>query len=75
MTAPGWLVIHDLDDLKGKLLSVIVVVLSVQFLAMVLNWKGGMDILFLGASTALINVAVAYFIGKKIKKEPQPDQP
>src|SRR5512147_2090205 len=30
---PGWLVIHDLDHLKGSLLSVIIVVLTVQFVA------------------------------------------
>ncbi len=65
---PGWLVIHDLDDLKGSLLSVIVVVLSVQFVAQVLGWKGGVDILYLGASIALVIAAMAFFIGKKVKK-------
>jgi uncharacterized membrane protein YqhA len=65
---PGWLVINDLDDLKGNLLSVIVVVLAVQFVAQVLGWKGGIDILYLGASVALVIAATAFFIGKKIKK-------
>jgi uncharacterized membrane protein YqhA len=65
---PAWLVIHDLDDLKGNLLSVIIVVLCVQFVAQVLGWKGGIDILFLGASIALVIAATAFFIGKKNKK-------
>ena len=65
---PGWLVIHDLDDLKGSLLSVIVVVLCVQFVAQALGWKGGVDILYLGAATALVIAATAFFIGKKVKK-------
>lgn len=30
---PGWLVIRDMDDLKGNLLSVIIVVLCVRFVA------------------------------------------
>lgn len=66
---PRWLVIHNLDDLKGNLLSVIVVVLTVQFVAQVLGWKNGVDILYLGGATALVIFATAFFIGKKIKKE------
>ncbi len=65
---PAWLVIHDLDDLKAKLLGVIVVVLSVQFLAQVLSWKGGTDILAYGAAVALVIAALAYFIAPKRKK-------
>lgn len=45
---PIWLEIHTIDDLKTKLTSVIVVVLSVLFLSDVVRWNGGTNILPLG---------------------------
>jgi uncharacterized membrane protein YqhA len=65
---PDWLIIHDLDDLKSKLLSVIIVVLAVQFLAQVLGWNGGWEILGYGTAVALVTLALAFFIGQKNKK-------
>jgi len=44
-----WLEIHTIDDLKTKLTSVLVVVLSVLFLAEVVRWNGGTNSLPLGA--------------------------
>ncbi len=64
---PSWLVIHNLDDLKNKLVKVVVVVLGVQFLAYVLNWKGEVSILYIGLSVALVVFALTYFIGQKGK--------
>lgn len=64
---PSWLVIHDLDDLKNKLVKVVVVVLGVQFLAYVLNWKGEISILYIGLAVALVVFALAYFIGQRGK--------
>ncbi|MBW4605116.1 MAG: YqhA family protein [Calothrix sp. FI2-JRJ7] len=37
---PEWLEIHTLDDLKGKLISVVVVLLSVLFLGQAVTWNG-----------------------------------
>lgn len=65
---PAWLEIHDLDDLKNRLLSVVVVVLSVQFLALVLGWTGDWNILSIGVSIAVVILALALFIGQKGKK-------
>ena len=44
-----WLEIHTIDDLKTKLTSAIVVVLSVLLLSEVVRWNGGTNILPLGA--------------------------
>jgi uncharacterized membrane protein YqhA len=44
-----WLEINTIDDLKTQLTSVLVVVLSVLFLAEVVRWNGGTNILPLGA--------------------------
>jgi uncharacterized membrane protein YqhA len=66
--APDWLVFHDLDTLKNKLLSVVVVILVVQFLAYVLGWQGDNSILTLGLSIASVILAVAVFMSKNGKK-------
>ncbi len=44
-----WLEIHTIDDLTTKLTSALVVVLSVLFLAEVVRWNRGINILPLGA--------------------------
>lgn len=65
---PAWLEIHDFDDLKGKLIHVLVVVLGVLFLGESALWKGGTDLLIYGASIALVIAALAYFLSHKSKK-------
>jgi len=70
---PDWLEIHTIDDLKTKLTSVIVVVLSVLFLSEVVKWNGMTNILPLGASIALIIASLTYFLSSQVKK-PKSDQ-
>ncbi|MBE9183383.1 YqhA family protein [Microcoleus sp. LEGE 07076] len=65
---PIWLEIHTIDDLKTKLTSVIVVVLSVLFLAEVVRWNGATNILPLGASIALVIASLTYFLSSQVKK-------
>ena len=57
---PSWLEIHDLDDLKGKLLGTIIAVMVVFFLGQVISWDQGPDILYLGAGIATIIFAITY---------------
>ena len=38
---PGWLHITHLNDLKGKLLGVAVVIMAVLFLGHLVSWDGG----------------------------------
>ncbi|MGA7954294.1 MAG: YqhA family protein [Gloeobacterales cyanobacterium] len=64
---PGWLSIQDLDDLKNKLASVVIVVLGVLFLGQALEWKGN-DILPYGVAVALVIAALTYFLSQKGKK-------
>jgi uncharacterized membrane protein YqhA len=64
---PGWLVIHTLDDLKNKLIGVIVVVMSVVFLGHVVNWHGEQELLWLGGAIALVTAGLTYFVGNKKK--------
>ncbi|KAM3095153.1 YqhA family protein [Phormidesmis sp. 146-35] len=68
LKVPPWLEIHNLDDLKGKLVSVVVVILSVLFLGRAVKWEGGTDILAFGVSIALVSTALTYFLGLHHKK-------
>lgn len=65
---PEWLEIHDLDDLKNKLASVIVVLLGVLFLGQIVSWTGGTEILPYGLSIALVIAALTYFLREKTRK-------
>jgi uncharacterized membrane protein YqhA len=69
LPTPSWLHITQLDDLKSKLIGVVVVILAVIFLGQVVNWDGGIDILFLGAGIALVIAAITFFLGWRGKKE------
>jgi len=68
VSLPAWLEIHDFDDLKGKLISVLVVVLGVIFLGGVATWDKQSDLLGFGVAIALVIAALAYFIRYKSKK-------
>lgn len=62
---PGWAEIHNLDDLKEKLLAGVVVVLAVFFLSQLVSWKGGIDLLYLGLGIAAMIAALRYFLSGK----------
>ncbi|KAB8141470.1 YqhA family protein [Chloroflexia bacterium SDU3-3] len=66
---PSWLVIHDLDDLKSKLIGVVVVVLGVLFLGQVVSWDGSRDLLGYGAAIALMIGALTYFLAQNHKHD------
>jgi uncharacterized membrane protein YqhA len=61
---PDWLHITHLDDLKAKLLSVTIVILTVIFLGEVINWDHTYSIFGLGAGIAVMILAVTYFLSK-----------
>src|SRR6478736_5501266 len=58
---PKWLEVHNLEDLKGNLVSVVIAVLAVLFLREVVAWEGGSDIAAFGAGLALVVAALTYF--------------
>lgn len=59
---PAWLEIHTLDDLKAKLLGVVVTVLAVLFLGQAETWDRESDLLGFGGGIALVIVALTYFL-------------
>jgi len=66
---PDWLVIHNLDDLKHKLVGVLVVVIGVLFLGHAISWDGRRDLLGFGAACGMVIAALTWFLSLKGKKE------
>ncbi len=64
---PTWLEIHTLDDLKAKLIGVVIVVLAVLFLGQVVSWDGQRDLMQLGAGISMVIAALTYFLSAKLK--------
>jgi len=62
---PRWLEVHDLDDLKNNLVSVVIAVLAVLFLREAVAWDGGRDLLAFGGALALVIAALTLFLTKK----------
>jgi uncharacterized membrane protein YqhA len=68
---PKWLVIRTLDDLKDKLIGVIIVVMGVLFLGQVVTWDGERNLLNLGGAIALVVAALTYFLSQKKRGKPE----
>jgi uncharacterized membrane protein YqhA len=59
---PQWLQINNLDDLKNKLTSVIIVVMGVSFLSQVISWDGKRDLMLIGFPLAAVIAALTWFL-------------
>ena len=62
LPTPAWLMITSLEDLKAKLIGVIIVLLAVTFLAEVVNWNGSITILYLGIAVGIVLFALALLL-------------
>ncbi|MDZ4718046.1 MAG: YqhA family protein [Roseiflexaceae bacterium] len=72
---PKWLEFHTLDDLKDKLVGMIIVALAVLFLGQIVSWDGQRDLLGYGVAVALVIAALTYFLSQKSSKTPKyPDK-
>jgi uncharacterized membrane protein YqhA len=58
---PVGVTVVSLDDLKDKLMGVIIVALAVSFLAQIAVWDGKTDLLSYGGSIALVILALGAF--------------
>lgn len=58
---PAWLHVRTFDDLKQKLIGVVVTALAVNFFAVALEWRSGPDILAYGAAIAAVILAVGAY--------------
>jgi uncharacterized membrane protein YqhA len=58
---PEWLVVRSLEDLKEKLVGVVVVVLGIFFLGRLIESDNPQEALYLGVGIAAVIAALAYF--------------
>jgi uncharacterized membrane protein YqhA len=58
---PPWLIVHNLDDLKTKLINGVVVVMAVNFLGVLVSWDGKIDLIAYGAAIALVIIALSLY--------------
>ena len=59
---PAWLRMNDLDDLKARVISMIILVAAVTFVDVVVESDGGLNTLYLGAAVALVIAALTAFL-------------
>jgi len=65
---PPWLMITDVDDLKHKLISVVIAILGVTFLGRVISWDGETNLQPFGIAVAIVVAALTYFLSSKREK-------
>jgi len=61
LNLPPWLVFKDFDQLKSKVVSVVILVLAVSFLKVFVESTGFPEILMLAAATALVSYVLVIF--------------
>lgn len=64
LVLPEWLEIKSLNDLKAKLVGVVIIVLGVVFLGNAVKWSGGVEIVYLGGAVAAVIASLTLFLGK-----------
>jgi uncharacterized membrane protein YqhA len=59
---PAWLEMRDLNDLKGRVIAMIIMVLAVGFVELALDSQNGLQVLEIGGGVALVIVALTAFL-------------
>jgi uncharacterized membrane protein YqhA len=59
---PGWLRMRDLNDLKARVISMVILVAAVTFVDAAVESEGGLNTLYLGAAVALVIAALTAFL-------------
>jgi uncharacterized membrane protein YqhA len=62
MRLPGWLKMNDLNDLKARVIQMIILVAAVSFTDVVVESKAGLETLYLGAGVAVVIAALTAFL-------------
>jgi uncharacterized membrane protein YqhA len=59
---PAWLRMRDLNDLKARVISMVILVAAVTFADVAVESEGGLNTLYLGAAVALVIIALTAFL-------------
>jgi uncharacterized membrane protein YqhA len=62
MRLPRWLKMDDLNDLKARVISMVILVAAVTFVDVVVEFKSGLDTFYLGAGVAVVIAALTVFL-------------
>jgi len=62
MRLPGWLKMDDLNDLKARVIQMIILVAAVSFTDVVVESKAGLETFYLGAGVAVVIAALTAFL-------------
>ena len=67
---PDWLRVQDLDDLKSKLIGVVVAIIAVVFVGIFVDSNRASDVISygVGAGALVVGLAIFAFATKKSKK-------
>jgi uncharacterized membrane protein YqhA len=69
LEVPPWLEVHDLDDLKSKLIGVIVAIVAVIFVGIFVDTDRADDVIAYGVGAGALVVGLAFF-SFATKKDP-----
>ena len=64
---PEWMLAHNLHELKAKLGGVIILVMVIQFLEHLIEWKSGNETMLFAIAVAVVSaalIALGHFDGK-----------
>jgi len=61
ITVPDWLEINNLDDLKAKLIGVIVAIIAVIFVGELVDSESANDVMYYGIGSGAVVLALAAF--------------
>jgi len=67
---PAWLQVRDLDDLKSKLIGVVVAIIAVVFVGVLVDSNRAADVLSYGAGAGALVVGLAVFAWATRKSPP-----
>jgi uncharacterized membrane protein YqhA len=71
---PAWLQVRDLDDLKSKLIGVVVAIIAVVFVGVLVDSTRAADVLSYGAGAGALVLGLAFF-AFATKKSPSDSAP
>lgn len=58
---PSWLQINSLDDLKSKLIGVVVAIIAVVFVGILVEMTNAQDVMFVGAGAGAVLIGLGVF--------------
>ena len=68
LKVPDWLKIQNIDELKSRLASVIVLILAITFTKELVEWRNPLETLYFSIAVALVSTILIFYIKQKEKR-------